>query len=315
VSSVRAFAPGSVANLGPGLDVLALALDGAGDVVTATATGDGGLRLTCPGASQIPSDPALNTAGIAASSVLRRAGAAFSGLALEVQKGLPLSGGQGGSAASAAAAAVAVNALLKEPLPREQLLLACVEAEEAVAGRHADNAAAALYGGVVLVRSIEPPDVVRLSHPAWLRVVLAIPDQRLRTEEARAVLPPSVDRETAVFQAAQVGALVAALASGDRALLARAVEDRLAEPARAPLLPGFASAKRAAVEAGALGCSIAGAGPAMFAFADGDESAQRIARAMAAACSATGWNVEAIVRSIDPRGARLLEAAEAKSRR
>lgn len=305
---VRAFAPGTVANLGPGLDVLGLALTGAGDSVSAERSPEKAIRIRDSGHPEIPTEASRNTAGIAAAKVLERAGAPGMGVLLDVSKGLPLSGGQGGSAASAAASAVAVNALLGSPLSREDLLDACLDAEEAVAGRHADNVAAALFGGVILVRALDPPDIVRLRYPAWLRVVLLEPDQRLRTEQARAALPRSVDRGLAMEQAAQVGALVAALAAGDLALLGRAVRDRIAEPARTPLLPGFAEAKSAALEAGAHGCSISGAGPAVFAFAADDESASRIGNAMGAAYERRGISARFGVRRIDSEGARVVES-------
>ena len=304
---IRAFAPGTVANLGPGLDVLGLALTGPGDTVSAERTDGGRIEILDSGHPEIPREPSKNTAGIAASKVLEKAGAFATGVALEVAKGLPLSGGQGGSAASAAAAAVAVNALLGSPLSREDLLDACLEAEEAVAGRHADNVAAALFGGVILVRSLDPPEIVRLPWPEALRVVLVEPEQRLRTEEARAALPRSVERSVAVSQAANVGALVAALTSGDLGLLGRAIEDRIAEPARAPLLPGFAEAKSAALEVGAHGCSISGAGPAVFAFASSEDSATRIGKAMVSAYEGRGIAARVSVRKIDSAGARVLE--------
>ena len=310
MNAVRAFAPGTVANLGPGLDILALALDGAGDTVRVARAAGSVITIESSGHPDIPRDPARNTAGIAAAQVLARAGAPTTGLAIEVVKGLPLSGGQGGSAASAAAAAVAVNALLGSPLAKKELLSACLAAEEAVAGRHADNAAAALFGGVVLVLSLEPLDVVSLRFPEDLRVVLAEPEQRLRTEESRAALPRSVDRGIALAQAAHVGALVAALAQGDYELLCRAVEDGIAEPARAPLLPGFSEAKAAALDAGAVGCSISGAGPSVFAFAVGEDRGRRIADAMLAAYRGRGIAASARLCAIDRRGARVLEAAE-----
>lgn len=304
--TVRAFAPGTVANLGPGLDVLGLALKGAGDTVTARQDSGSGITIRDSGHPEIPCDAARNTAGIAAAEVLRRAGAAGTGIVLEVTKGLPLSGGQGGSAASAAAAAVAVNALIGSPLSKPDLLEPCLAAEEAVAGRHADNVAAALFGGVILVRSLDPPDIVRLSFPEDLLIVLLQPEQRLRTEDARAALPASVERSVAVAQAAQVGALVAALARQDFALLSRAVDDRIAEPARAGLLPGFPEAKAAALAAGALGCSISGAGPAVFAFAAGEDSASRIGEAMIAAYEARGIAARVRAARIDSLGARVL---------
>jgi homoserine kinase len=307
---VRAFAPGSVANLGPGFDVLGLAVTGAGDAVTAERAPGREIRIRSSGHPEIPVDLKRNTAGIAAARVREKAAAGAIGLTLDVEKGLPLAGGQGGSAASAVAAAVAVNELLGSPFGKEGLLLPCLEAEQAVAGRHADNVAAALFGGVVLIRSVEPLDVVRLSFPEELRIVLAHPRQSLRTEAARACLPRSVGLDVAVAQAAGVGALVAALATRDWDLLRRSVEDRVAEPARAPLLPGFAEAKSAALEAGALGCSISGSGPSSFAFAGQDADAQRIGEAMVEAYRSRGVEASARVCSIDGRGARVVGVEE-----
>jgi homoserine kinase len=310
MNAVRAFAPGTVANVGPGLDILGLALEGPGDTVRVERAAGSGVTVEDSGHPDIPRDAARNTAGIAASHVLARAGEPGIGLAIRVVKGLPLSGGQGGSAASAAAAAVAVNALLGSPLAKADLLDACLAAEEAVAGRHADNAAAALFGGVVLVRSLDPLDVVALRFPEDLLVVLVRPEQRLRTEESRAALPRSVDRGVALAQAANVGALVAALSRGDYDLLRRSIQDGIAEPARSKLLPGFPEAKAAALEAGALGCSISGAGPSAFAFAASEESGSGIADAMVAAYRGCGIAASARVCSIDARGARVLEAPE-----
>jgi homoserine kinase len=308
--TVGAFAPGTVANLGPGFDVLGLAVTGAGDTVTAERAADREIRVRSSGHPDIPVDLERNTAGIAAARVRERAGKMAIGFTLDVEKGLPLSGGQGGSAASAVAAAVAVNQLLGSPFRKEELLLPCLEAETAVAGRHADNVAAALFGGVVLIRSLEPLDVVRLVFPDELRIVLAHPQQSLRTEEARACLPRSVDLGVAVAQAAGVGALVAALATRDWDLLRRSVEDRVAEPARAPLLTGFAEAKSAALAAGALGCSISGSGPSAFAFALGDDSGRRIGEAMIAGYRSRGIAASARTGAIDGRGARIVGSGE-----
>jgi len=304
---VRAFAPGTVANLGPGLDILGLAVAGAGDTVTAERSASREIRIRSSGHPEIPGEPEKNTAGIAALRVRAMASADSIGMTLEIEKGLPLSGGQGGSAASAVAAAVAVNELLGCPLSRERLLEPCLDAEAAVSGRHADNVAAALFGGVVLIRSADPIDVVRLSYPEELRVVVVAPHQSLRTEEARKRLPRSVALPVALAQAASVGALVAALAIRDFDLLRRSIEDRIAEPSRAPLLPGFVEAKRAALEAGALGCSISGSGPASFAFAVGDETARRIGKAMVVAYRRAKVPADARVGAIDAAGARVVD--------
>jgi len=312
--AVTAFAPGSIGNVGPGLDILGLAVAGDGDTVRAEWRSESGLRILDPGHPELPREAERHTSGLAARAVLRRAGnvaAGGKGIGLSVRKGLPLSGGQGGSAASAVAGAVAVNALLGEPLGHLELIEACLDAEEAVAGRHADNIAPSLLGGFVLIRSMDPLDVVRLPVPAELHVVLAKPEHRMRTVEARAVLPRDVSRAVALHQAAHVAAMVAAFALEDYELLARSVDDRIAEPVRAGLLPGFAEAKAAALAAGALGSSISGSGPTAFALARGRESAERVARAMAEAYRAGGAGCSVRVSPVDRDGATVTREEQA----
>lgn len=311
--SVTAFAPGGVGNIGPGLDILGLALAGQGDTVRAEWTNEPGVQIRDPGHRDLPADAARHTAGLAATAVLERAGhkpRRERGIGLTVQKGLPLSGGQGGSAASAVAGAVAVNALLGNPLDRLDLVNACLEAEEGVSGRHADNIAPSLLGGIVLIRSLEPLDLIQLPVPDELWVVVARPDQQLRTAHARSVLPAAVPREIALHQAAQVAAIVAALASSDYALLGRAIDDRIAEPVRAGLLPGFREAKQAAMDAGALGSSISGAGPTAFALVRGPKAGKKVAAAMAAAYAACGHRSEVRVAQVDREGARVINEAQ-----
>jgi len=307
---VWAFAPASIGNLGPGLDVLGCAVTGPGDSVTAEWCDAPGVLIRDPGHPELPRNPAVHTSAIAAAAVLRQALGGgtrppASGIALTVKKGLPLSAGQGGSAASAVAGAVAANALCGSPLASEALLDACLVAESTVAGRHLDNLAPSLLGGICLVRSMDPIDVVRLNVPQGLFIVLAHPSQRLRTRDARAVLPAVVDRATALYQAAQVGAIVAALASGDIALLGRAIDDRIAEPARAPLIPGFRDAKAAALAAGALGASISGAGPTTFALAGDIACAQAVAAAMEGAFASKAITSSVRVCEVDRVGARV----------
>jgi homoserine kinase len=302
-AQVRVFAPGSIGNVGPGFDILGLAVAGAGDTVLARKRSGSGVVISEPGHPSLPTDPERHTSGIAALEVLRRAGAGF-GLTLEVGKGLPLSGGQGGSAASAVAGGLAANLLLEQPLPEQDLLEAALEAEAVVAGRHADNVVAILLGGLVLVRSLQPLEAIRLPVPAALRIVLAHPDRALATRAGRAVLPDMIPREDAVFQAAQVGALIAAAHSGDLALFGRAIQDRIAEPARAPLLTGFSAAKAAALAAGALGCSISGSGPTAFALVGDNATGAAVAAAMQAAYQALGVECSTRIAVPDLQGAR-----------
>jgi len=306
VTRAEVYAPGSIGNVGPGLDVLGLAVTGAGDTVIAERSDRPGVRVADPGHRDLSSDPALHASAIAARAVLRRAGAEGDvGLTLTVRKGLPLCGGQGGSAASAAAGAGAANAILGGPLPPWLVVDAALESETALAGRHADNVAPAVLGGLVLIRSLEPLELVRVATPPALRLVLVKPAMALSTREGRVALPATVPLATALHQAAQVAAMVAAAMSGDIAAFGRAIDDRIAEPARAPLLPGFAEAKRAAIEAGAHGCSISGSGPTAFAVCDGEPSALRVVEAMIDAYRGRGLDATARIAEVDMTGLRV----------
>jgi homoserine kinase len=305
-----AYSPGSIGNLGPGLDVLGCAVEGAGDTVVAEFTDSPGITVVEPGDPALTTDPTLHCSGIAALAVIRRAthlGATTpaAGIALRVTKGLPLSAGQGGSAASAVAGAVAVNALIGSPLGREELLEAALFAETQVAGRHLDNIAPSFLGGIVLIRSLDPIDVTSLPVPSNLHVVLASPAHSLRTAEARAVLPVEVSLSVALHQAAQVGGIVAGLFANDLALVGRCIDDRIAEPARAAMLPGFQKAKLAAINAGALGVSISGAGPTSFALCDSEATAGNVARAMCDAYRHAGLACSTRVARPDLQGTRV----------
>lgn len=307
--SVRVFAPGAIGNIGPGLDILGMAVEGPGDTVEATLTTGRGVTLRASGHPALPTDAGRHASSLAAGEALRLGGASQAGVALRVTKGLPLAGGQGGSAASAVAAAVATDRLLGLGLGERRLAEAALYAEERLAGRHLDNILPSLLGGIILIRSMADWDYVRVPVPPGLGIVLAHPEQELRTADGRAALPASVSRDVALHQAAQVAAMTLAFATGDLALLGRAIDDRIAEPARAPLLPGFLQAKRAALEAGALGCSISGSGPTAFALSDGKAVANRIAQAMQQAYREAGLGVTTRVTRVARRGARVLEAA------
>jgi homoserine kinase len=304
-TTARAFAPATIGNIGPGFDILGLAVSGLGDEVTATVEQGTTVRIANPGHPDLPTDPAKHTSAIAATEVLRMANITNTGIALSVKKGLALSGGQGGSAASAVAGAVAVNALLDSPLSTRDLMLACLAAESKVAGRHLDNIAPCILGGCIIVHDVESCDVTKLPTPPGLQVVLAHPHQHMRTSEGRSVVPTTFDRTTTITQAANVASLVAAFLLNDDTLLTKSVHDLIAEPARAPLLKGFREAKTAALAAGALGCSISGSGPTAFAFAR-PNTAQKIATAMHAAYTTAGIGCDIHIGDIDTTGARVI---------
>lgn len=309
---VIAYAPGGIGNLGPGLDVLGCAITGGGDEVHAWWTDEPGVVVVESGHPDIPTDAKRNACAIAAQAVLDRAvgiyGGAERGIALSVVKGLPLSAGQGGSSASAVAAAVAANQLIVlaggDALDRVGLLQASLEAESVVAGRHLDNVASSLMGGVICVRGIDPPDVTNVPVRMELWFALAHPAIRIRTADARAVLPASFSRDTLIAQLASVGSLLTALVTGDHALFGRALVDHVAEPARATLLAGFNEAKQAALEAGALGASLSGSGPTTFAACSTEVEALACAEAMRWAFESAGLPCTTRVATIDFDGAR-----------
>ena len=302
-----ATSPGSIGNIGPGLDVLGCALVGLRDEVIAQWSEQEGITLLDAGHADLPSSPLRHTSAIAAAAVMKEAERRgvkrdAAGVALRVRKKLPLSGGQGGSAASAVAGAVATNALFGEVLEPQALLQCCLEAEATVAGRHLDNIAPILLGGIVLIRSLTPIDIVPLPAPTGLRLVLARPEQRLSTALARRALPEQVALPTVTHQIAQVAAMVAACFLDDLALFGRSIDDRIAEPARASLIPGFVDAKVAALEAGALGASISGAGPTAFAVVDSVERGEAVAKAMQTAYARQGIICTTILTEIDVNG-------------
>jgi homoserine kinase len=309
VAPITAFAPATVSNVACGFDVLGFALESPGDEVTARLTEDGKVRIDdiVNDGGRLPRDAAKNTAGVAARALLDALGERR-GVALTIRKGLPLSSGLGGSAASAVAAVIAVDAALGARTPLDRLLASAFEGERNGAGSaHADNIAPSMYGGFVLVRSANPPDIVRLPVPNGLTAVVVHPDLEIETSKARALLGDRVALADAVQQWANLGAFVDALHRADLALLSRSLEDTIAEPRRAALVPGLAAIKAAAVRAGALGCSLSGSGPSLFALCADAVGASRVADAMTAAVRAhIRGDPQTYVSPISPRGARII---------
>lgn len=304
-TTVKAFAPASASNLGPGFDVLGLAIDGIGDVVTARRVAEPGVRLAAVrgDGGVLPTDAASNTAGIAAQATLELAGVEL-GVEIELDKGLPIGSGLGSSAASAVAAAWAVNVLIGKPLRKRELVEACLRAEAAIAGRHADNVAPSLMGGLVLVRRVDPLDVIRLPVPSGLVIAVVTPDLVVHTKMAREVLPAEVPLTSMVTNTADVAAFVSACFTGDLALFARSIGDAVVAPRRVELIRGGADAIEAALDAGALGSSVSGAGPSLFAFCGSVRQAAEVTAAMQRALSAHGVDSTAHVSPADCPGVR-----------
>lgn len=285
--SIAAFAPATVSNVACGFDVLGFALDEPGDIVIAAPGEDGVAIADIVGdGGRLPRELHRNTASAAVRALLDHL-QTTRGVTLTIHKGLPLESGIGSSGASAVAAVVAVNELLGRPASTDVLLACAMAGERAGCGSaHPDNVAPALLGGFVLARGVDPPDVVRLPVPEGLACALLHPRLAVHTGTARALLGDTVPLQAAVRQWANLGAFVAALHSGDRALMARSLEDHIAEPKRAALVPGFHAIQRAALDAGALGCSLSGSGPSMFALAPTLDAAVDVGEAMTRAFAA-----------------------------
>lgn len=278
------FAPGSIGNVGPGFDVLGLAVEGIGDTVTIELTHDSWRIADVTGrdAEMVPLIPERNCAAIAAHAYLKQSGW---NAVVTIHKGLALAGGMGGSAASsvagAYAAALALNAATSDSaIETNRIIAAALEGEASVAGRHLDNIAPSVVGGLALSRSVDPIDVIKLPVAADWWITLVTPRVRIRTRDARALLPERTERAEWIQQMANTTALAHAFGIGDGELLRRALDDRYAEPRRASLIPGFYEVKRAALAAGAFACSISGSGPTLFAIAPDQATAQQCARAM-----------------------------------
>ncbi len=303
---VEAFAPATVSNLGPGFDCLGLALRERGDTVRARKGDTRGvtiLRIEGDG-GRLPTDPTLNTAAVAVQHVLDRF-APNAAVELELIKGLPLGSGLGSSGASASAAVVAADAALQLGLPVEALVEAARHAEGVACGTpHPDNVAPALVGGVVLIPSVEPLRLVSLPSPEGLWVTVYTPGCEVKTADARAVLPKAVSVADTVGQAARLAMLVHALHIGDMQLLGEAVVDTVAEPARARLIPGYVDAKAACCEAGALCCSISGAGPTTFALSEDKRRADALLEILEEQYTLAGVPGKGLVDRVGP-GARV----------
>ena len=302
MNRATAFAPGSIGNVGPGFDVLGLAVDGIGDRVTVELTRRESRVDAISGrdAELVPRDPAKNCAAIAANVYLAPFG--FRAV-VTIEKGLALAGGMGGSAASSVAGAYAAGLALGQSPNVRDVLAAALEGEAAVAGRHLDNIAPSVVGGLALSRSTDPIDVIKLPVAEEWWIALVTPDVRIRTRDARALLPDACDRATWIQQMANTTALAHAFAAGDGELLRRALDDRYAEPRRATLIPNFYEVKRAAVSAGAFGCSISGSGPTVFAIAPDEAVARACSDAMSRAFGPiAGTHVGAIAKEGVRRG-------------
>jgi homoserine kinase len=308
-SRATAFAPASVGNVGVGFDILGFSVDVLGDRVTAAVSANPGVTINAIRGvvEDLPLDAARNTAGRAVQALLERAGAPF-GIALVIEKGIPLGSGLGGSAASAVAAVVAANALLPSPFEKLELLKFAMQGEAVASGAlHVDNIAPSLFGGLVLTVGVDNPRVKQVPVPKGVRAVIVHPHMVLATKEARAVLSRTVEMSDFVWQTANLAGFISGCYTDDLDMIRESFEDVVIERQRKSLIPGFADVRAAALSGGALGCSISGAGPTVFAWALA-ERAPQVLEGMKAQFAAHGFETDAWVIEISSAGARLIES-------
>lgn len=291
-SSATAFAPATVANVGPGFDILGFAVEGCGDTVTVTCVATPGITITAdgPGANVIPLEPQNNTATAGMVRLIHDVGFQ-GGLHVHIQKGIPIGSGLGGSAASAVAGIVAADAAMGANLSAEQKLFYALIGEAVASGdAHPDNAAPCLYGGFVFSKVLQKtgdvprPEDLYIRHipvPEDLEVVLIHPDVRVDTRAARAILPAAFDRNLVVAQTANLVRMVLAAYENDSRSFAQSCHDLLVEPFRKTLIPGFDLVRETALEHGAHAFNISGSGPTMFALTPAGRG-QHVADACAA---------------------------------
>ncbi|HEY7962945.1 MAG TPA: homoserine kinase [Steroidobacteraceae bacterium] len=302
-----AFAPASVGNVAIGFDIMGFSVDALGDRVTVSVRDTPGVEIlaTRGVAGELPREPRNNTAGRAVLALLEALRPGF-GFSIEIDKGIPLGSGLGGSAASAVGAVVAANALLPQPAgPLELLKFALAGEAVASGGRHADNIAASLFGGLVLTVGIDHPRVKQIPVPAGVRAVIVHPHMFLATARARAILKGSVELSDFVWQTANLAGFISGCYTSDLDMIRASLEDVVIEPQRAALIPGFHDVRRGAMEAGALGCSISGAGPTMFALST-DATAPAVLAAMRREFARQSLATDEWVVEMRPTGARVI---------
>ena len=313
--SAKAFAPATVANVAVGFDILGFAIESVGDVVTVSITDNASVRINeildatgDPASLELPLDAERNAATVGLVKLREDLRLDF-GFQVGLRKGIALGSGMGGSAASAVGGLVAANSLLETPLPREMLMKYALLGEQAASGAsHPDNIAPCLLGGMTLVLSGEPFRYVLLPVPEEILTVIIHPRIRVDTRRARAILKADVSLAVHVRQSASLAGFISGCFTHDVEMIRQSLDDFLIEPQRASLIPGFAEVKAAALQQGALGASISGSGPSVFALVTSEQTAARVRDAMESAFRAQGVSeLDSWISPVNRQGARIID--------
>jgi homoserine kinase len=305
-TKATAFAPASAANVAIGFDILGFSVDVLGDKCTVTRTAKPGVTISgSSGVVNTPREPERNTAGRALLAMQDTLKPGF-GFEAHIEKGIPLGSGLGGSAASAVAAVVAANALLEKPLSKIELLKFAMQGEAVSSGSlHVDNISPSLFGGLVLTVGIDNPRVKQIPVPNGIRAILVHPHLFLSTKQARGILKRDVSMSDFIWQTANLAGFISGCYSNDLDVIRASFEDVVIEKQRSQLIPGFDAVRAGAMANGALGCTISGAGPSMFAWSL-DSDAPRVRDAMVAAFQAAGKQVDSWIVPISSTGAHVV---------
>lgn len=304
-SAVKILSPGTVANMVCGFDVLGFALEAPFDEMWMQLTNRPGVTIHPDPQYQLPTDPEKNVAGAALLALLQAVDAPL-GFELKITKHIKPGSGVGSSAASSAGAVAGANALLGDRFTKKELVQFAMFGEKVASGvKHADNIAPCIYGGVTLIRSILPLDIIPLPAPD-LQVTVVHPQIEVRTADARAILKQNLLLKDAIRQWGNIAGLVAGLTLKDYDLIGRSLEDYLIEPVRSILIPGFDEVKQQCKAAGALGGGISGSGPSIFMLSSNKETAQLIADTMASIYTRLGIDYHTYVTRINPHGVSVV---------
>jgi homoserine kinase len=280
MNEIKVFCPATIANLNCGFDVMGLCLEGIGDEMVLRKVAEKGIKITKITGAELPYQTKKNVAGVAGLALLNSVDIDF-GFEIEIHKKIKAGSGIGSSSASAAGAVFGINELLGKPFTKHQLVDFAMKGEAIASGcEHADNVAPCLLGGFTLIRGYNPLDVIKIESPSELFAVVLHPHIEVKTADARAVLQPMIPLKNAIIQCGNLGGLIAGLYTNDYELIGRSLHDVIIEPMRKHLIPNFDEVKNAAIQNGALGAGISGAGPSIFALCKGENSAQKIASAM-----------------------------------
>lgn len=305
---LKVFSPATVANVSCGFDSLGFAVDTVGDEMTFTKTVSKGVKITSITGATLSYNVDENAASAVVQKMLIAAKADF-GVELTISKGYSPGSGLGSSAASAAGAAFGTNQLLGNIYSNLELVKFAMFGEEVACGSQiADNVAAAIYGGFVLIRSYAPLEIVKLPVPKELRLVAIHPQVEVKTKDAREVLPKQIDLKDAITQWANVGGLISGLYTNDYNLISNSLVDIIVEPYRKKLIPYFDDVKNAGLKSGALGAGISGSGPTIFALCKGDASASDVHSAINESYKNTGIDYTLFTSKINNQGIKILES-------